>query len=581
MAEEASSPTGQAGTAIGAASLFIQVFQGCLTGFSLWKHDKNVGTDALIFKVRLDLQAAKFRAWAFEWGLHKGTDSPYFRDERFKTYNDEAVQAVLTIYSILADLGGLQVENPLLAAAGKHEVTPAASFSNMHRFSDPDSIERKYWVKKMETIREDVSLHQRLRWALESGTADKILENLERMIGDLYQLFPPVRNDPAVPVIMNQSLPTEQLPVLNEINPSTVDDPLLIGLARLKAATTDLQARASALEQINVNRKMRDLKGAKYSGKERRSIGRFQNEDVLVEWKAVDATLAEARGDGVVFGTVMDQRIKNIARLLRSDNKPEELRTLTCLGVVTTTGTSDFSKQYGMLYQIPSTTYSTLSDALETSKNDFFLEDRFSLAVVLAKAMLYLHLAGWLHKGIRGDNIVFFVQDDTKYDLSKPYLVGFEYSRESRPNAQTEDVLEDTESNLYRHPEVQGVPRELAEQSGLSETQKTRPPFSAKHDIYSLGIVLLEIGLMKSAWSMLETAKTQQDYKSHSAANFRAWLLESQVPCLGPLAGRSYMEAVRSCITGELSLEGRTLAEAFYVDVVQKVTGPSSVDIGP
>ncbi|KAH0565990.1 hypothetical protein GP486_000617 [Trichoglossum hirsutum] len=577
MSGQSNDRIGSVGTGIGVASLFIQLFQGCLTGFSLWRQAEGIGDEALRFKVRLDFQGAKLRAWGLGWEIEKGTDSKYFADEKFKLYKDEAVQYILTIYSTLDSLKGLDSEFPVLSSAEKHSVTAAASFGNINRFDDPTSNERDYWVKAMARLRGEANLNQRLHWALEHGQASSVLDDLQKMIDDLYNFFPPPAPDPVATVALNKSLPSNDVQTLNTISGGAINDPLLVGLAYIRSATIRLRERANALEKAGVNEKLRDLTISTTDIrptdiKSKRAIGKFKGDSVLVEWKTVNSLKADSVGLGLLYRTSMEQRIKNVARLLKSEQKPKELRTLPCLGVVTKPGPMESVKEYGVMYKIPADTCVTLLEKLQEPKDEYFLGDRFSSALVLCKAVLFLHLAGWLHKGIRSANILFMAEETSQLDYAKPYLVGFEYSRESEPNAQTEDVSNDLEWNLYRHPDVQGVPTEPLDSKTQDKPKSQRPPFSPEHDLYSLGIVLLEIGLRESVMDIYERARADPEYGNHSAANFQKRLLEKEVPRLGSLVGRGYREATATCISSSFNVDpDKSLDEVFYTDVVRKM----------
>jgi hypothetical protein len=83
---------------------------------------------------------------------------------------------------------------------------------------------------------------------------------------------------------------------------------------------------------------------------------------------------------------------------------------------------------------------------------------------------------------------------------------------------------------VYQHPDVQGF-------SGGAVAL-----YHAENDIYSLGVVLLEIGTWLRAESLF-----QEDI---SGTDFKDLLLTKYVPMLGPSVGKQYMAAVQKCIDG-------------------------------
>ncbi|KAF8533785.1 hypothetical protein BDD12DRAFT_809888 [Trichophaea hybrida] len=129
---------------------------------------------------------------------------------------------------------------------------------------------------------------------------------------------------------------------------------------------------------------------------------------------------------------------------------------------------------------------------LMSPKSDFYrilpckglpLEKRYRIAYSVASALRQLHRVSWLHKGIRSDTILFFRRTGQMegVDHDEPWLFGFEYSR----------------SDAYLS--------ELKAQFRLARTIYTpqlrwgRPmiPFTFAHDVYALGVLLLEIGYWK------------------------------------------------------------------------------------
>jgi serine/threonine protein kinase len=135
----------------------------------------------------------------------------------------------------------------------------------------------------------------------------------------------------------------------------------------------------------------------------------------------------------------------------------------------------------------------TLRDLLTSPENAqgvrHSLTCRIQLAIRLATAVLYVHAAKLVHKNIRPENILLLEPqgDDPTlrfpHALGTSFLIGFDVVRkEDEASSRTGD--EDWEKNIYRHPERQGMHPES--------------DFNMLHDIYSLGVVLLEIALWRS-----------------------------------------------------------------------------------
>ncbi|KAK2770378.1 het-s domain protein [Colletotrichum kahawae] len=103
----------------------------------------------------------------------------------------------------------------------------------------------------------------------------------------------------------------------------------------------------------------------------------------------------------------------------------------------------------------------------------------------LARAVSFIHTLDFVHKNIRPETIVVFPDhgSDTSYKLFSAYLLGFDSFR--NVNFHTLRVGDDAwERNLYRHPTRQGI-----------QAQET---YIMQHDVYSLGVCLLELGLWDS-----------------------------------------------------------------------------------
>ncbi|VBB73722.1 Putative protein of unknown function [Podospora comata] len=108
---------------------------------------------------------------------------------------------------------------------------------------------------------------------------------------------------------------------------------------------------------------------------------------------------------------------------------------------------------------------------------------RFDYAKQLARSVSYVHTFGFVHKNIRPESILVFTSTKSGLPSQSLFLVGFENFR--REDGSTQRLGDDTlERNLYRHSSRQGA--------------SPNEDYIMQHDIYSLGVCLLEIGFWKS-----------------------------------------------------------------------------------
>ena len=154
---------------------------------------------------------------------------------------------------------------------------------------------------------------------------------------------------------------------------------------------------------------------------------------------------------------------------------------LQCIGVVQVGGKNPSS--FNFIFRIPRE-LNHEPKSLRTylySKQTLTLTNRFELAKQVAKAISYIHLLGFVHKNIRPETVLGFQTIKPGSDMF--FLVGFEDIRTADgPTLRAGDSL--WEKNLYRHPHRQGLhPEDI---------------YTMQHDIYSLGVCLLEIGLWES-----------------------------------------------------------------------------------
>tara|TARA_R110002003_G_scaffold228_16_gene16714 strand:- start:10075 stop:11808 length:1734 start_codon:yes stop_codon:yes gene_type:complete len=564
-------PVSVAGTAVGGASFLVQVFQGCVKSFELWRKGEELADEAAVFQARLEMQAAKLKTWGVEWGLDRGPDSLHLKERRFQDHGDVAVKYVVLIYHFLDELNKLGQDFPAISSASNTSISATSSIRKLLDMADPNSVERQDLEVKLKSIQNDAGLKEKMTWALHDGGPLKTLDLLRSLIDELVDFFNPPKVDPAAKLALNSLLATMSLAKLQTLSSQSDENSELRGLALLKSAIIEINARKRILGDEDVKEKDRFLAetGAR-DLKSGRNFGVFTKNgmhEVLVEWKLVDPAQCPPNDSRSMYKMMLKHRIENLARLLKAEYKPVELRTLSCIGVVTR-HLVDEKLEHGLVFKVPGTTHQCLSQIIEGTGYDLDAGDWYRIARSVSRALLYMHLAGWLHKGIRSDNILFFAETDGSFSYDKPFIVGFEYSREASALAQTEGVTDDFEFNLYRHPDVQGLP--AAAQSATSSSSANRIPFDYPHDQYSLGILLLELGLRESIKSIQQRACQIPGYVGHSPVEFRDHILEHDVPKLASTMGKGYRDATKLCLTGGLvPTESRSIQERFYLQIVR------------
>ena len=187
--------------------------------------------------------------------------------------------------------------------------------------------------------------------------------------------------------------------------------------------------------------------------------------------------------------------VRELARKLSSVD-PFTFGILQCRGVVRVMEPgSGRLRSFDFIFNIPrelSSEPRSLRDYL-SSNLDHTLTDRFRLAKQLAKSISYVHTLGFVHKNVRPETVLWFPTNDPGSDLF--VLVGFEKMRMA--DGRTLRSGDSTwEKNIYRHPHRQGlIPEEI---------------YTMQHDMYSLGVCLLEIGLRESFLSYQDGATSPQ-----------------------------------------------------------------------
>ena len=277
----------------------------------------------------------------------------------------------------------------------------------------------------------------------------------------------------------------------------------------------------------------------------------------------------------------LQERLEDVTKLLMRASlatETDSFRVLRCVGFCQ--DLPNFS--YGLVYKFPPVSspsaqqFVTLQSALkETQKKQEdrpSLEQRFQLARALAGSVLMFHTVSWVQKSISSFNVAFFHPSGKSWltAIADPYFFGFLHSRSSGEDSFTEGPIKNPYHQdylYYQHPEYRVV-------------GPKNPRYRAEYDYYSLGLILLEIGLWKPLRKVLETLKNASTSDSHSPSQLNALLLQKCVPLLRHSMGTRYQKIVETCLRGLFEevpseLDERTrqsiLCQSFFSLVVERL----------
>ncbi|KAK0392720.1 hypothetical protein NLU13_2215 [Sarocladium strictum] len=275
-------------------------------------------------------------------------------------------------------------------------------------------------------------------------------------------------------------------------------------------------------------------------------------QNVIIQWRVFQSSLDPLTRPKTI------RRIEGTARVL-SQAKPASICVLDCCGYVCQ------DDKMGYVFSYPSgcsshRTPRTLFQMIDSSSGSRHnvppppLETRMELAKKLCTTIYWIHVSGIVHKGIRSDNVLLFRWGaECTERITDPFLIGFDHSRRD-DDATVTRTASSPEQDMYRHPDAL-----------FSESMRS----TKLQDLYSLGLVLLEIG----SWFSLR----QLAGDTH-VSELRDHLLADGGPVsqLPYRMGTRYMEMVKLCIQGSFDIDedevrGNAVQEAFLKEVIEEI----------
>lgn len=261
-------------------------------------------------------------------------------------------------------------------------------------------------------------------------------------------------------------------------------------------------------------------------------------EKVLVEFKEYLQADVQVDSDEIIsFNARTDRRVHQLASLLASAGS-HDLRTLPLKGFID----QPDQQRHAFVFHFPPDvgqaepiSLHSIIDSHDPSDR-LSLSSRFKISQIVANSVGVFHAAGWVHKSIHSKSIVFFQhRTSTSLAVDSPYLVNFEYSRpESAMTLLRSDNAD--ELNLYLHPDRQMGGARIA--------------FQKVHDLYALGVVLLEIAVWRTARDIFKEASSHLEPGSKMTDRDRIQKLFIKVAqtSIPHRMGNSYLKAVLACL---------------------------------
>ena len=370
--------------------------------------------------------------------------------------------------------------------------------------------------------------------------APYIALQIRRVTDELFENIPQNLRPSVQNLLELRILTTEGTDSFAQSSETLLDPPrylkigALTALKRMSSLMTDASNEISTDLVINIEelRRIRDIgihEIAEYA-----QPGAHTPVPVLVEYKRISSSWTEKRGSELL------RRVQRLADMLHDGLVSHTLRVLRCVGYRCEVRRLAFSLAFAFPERDRDRpeihkTFSLNEYLMETRSQDKYLErpslnDRFHLAALLAETVLGTHKVGWVHKSIMSSNVIFFQSSTgSKAEAIKnPYLIGFSHSRPNDPQEFTETPNEDFEEVIYRHP---------AYASG-------KESFRLTYDDYSLGLVLLEIGLWRGLKGIVKKVEDRAPEDMHK------WILAEKVPQLFISMGAAYEDVVKKCLNG-------------------------------
>jgi hypothetical protein len=529
-----------AGLAIG----IVALLDTCVTTCTLISKANSFTNDLEFLRIGILWEESRLRDWASKWELGDEGGQSRATNLRSASLLIEEAKSMSVELSLIADT--LRSTEVLLKRC-QEMLTQYQSRHNSQGHS----------FKKV--LKPVFSTKARVQWSMIDVTTFRALvTDLEKQNDRLHRLQPSAnstsREIQRITATSRTMVSIEQLgiqPDSQALDPYPEIKQLLF--MRSEQSRTEAAGRNwIRAAELHVRQAEYKIQYDAKSASNTRAVGRFgdANDEVLIEWKYYVGSDSDSKDLTVT-------RTERIAELLAAKGKLPGFRILDCVGWFV----EENKHRCGIMFSIPRPLPRANSDRsgsvhclslldLIRAKTKPTLRDRFRIAYLLATSVMELHLAHWLHKSISSENVIFFATEGSSgadviqsVNFTEPYFASFGLARPDHHQALSSIAMSANPVNkAYQHPDY-------AAKTVVSSSDTVHVPrYHRVYDVYSLGCVLLEVGL----WTSLGDLGWDKWDQTNEHEKWRQALRDITTKYVAYHAGPIYHGIISTCLDIEV-----------------------------
>lgn len=495
-------------TAAGAVDTVFSLLGYCMQGFVILSDAQNIGNASNILLCQLRVQELRLVQWADRVGLLKRGSL----NDRLKPLEP----GIKDILGLLKD--HVEDTEKICGRYGfKLSVEPPTGGTTAAPTSGSDFLAstyideaRKDILARAKLIKSKNAWPKRLWWAvMDSAKFEGLVKKIEGFVQNLWDLLSPTDTDAMMAnlesIVSRVIALDTKISNLQTIGKALVRDdnagrrdwlPQVASAANMRMARLQLFDKyGNPLEQNAAADgtasylQAEELSFANISnfrgmvGNDDMGIATYDGQSVFVEYASYTIEQLDAREGSITSRkALLGKRAKNVAKFLNAPKHPV-FRSLKCRGIAI--GERKSLWTIAFICQLPNINHTrpkSLRSLLASSDESLpSVTARMGLSYKILQTIKYTHTAGWLHRNLRSENIVFFLPENPVGvtnpigTLPEPTLVGFGYARLEEAAVSISET-DNPARDIYAHPShIWGV------------------RYEGYMDIYSLGTILVEL----------------------------------------------------------------------------------------